>query len=129
MPSKDAESHIDKDIRKISSRNDELIKQDATLKREYTTLLRKVSSVITVLNSVDTEGGVVSTEIPRLISETTVKKVPELKWYNEQISLLTAKLEDNEDTDVPEELVDAYTLYKETPLLYNDTHMPWIMCM
>ncbi|CAI4060209.1 hypothetical protein N7582_001563 [Saccharomyces uvarum] len=124
MPSKDAESHIDKDIRKISSRNDELIKQDATLKREYTTLLRKVSSVITVLNSVDTEGGVVSTEIPRLISETTVKKVPELKWYNEQISLLTAKLEDNEDTDVPEELVDAYTLYKETPLLYNDTHMP-----
>ncbi|CAI1956643.1 hypothetical protein SEUBUCD646_0E01800 [Saccharomyces eubayanus] len=124
MPSKDAESHIDKDIRKISSRNDELIKQDATLKREYTTLLRKVSSVITVLNSIDTEGGVGSTEIPRLISETTVKKVPELKWYNEQISLLTAKLENNEDTDVPEELMDAYTLYKETPLLYNDTHMP-----
>ncbi|CAI4061289.1 hypothetical protein SUVZ_05G1730 [Saccharomyces uvarum] len=124
MPSKDTESHIDKDIRKISSRNDELIKQDATLKREYTTLLRKVSSVITVLNSVDAEGGGASTEIPRLISETTVKKVPELKWYNEQISLLTAKLENNEDTDVPEELMDAYSLYKETPLLYNDTHMP-----
>lgn len=95
MPSKDPESHIDKDIRKISSRNDELVKQDATLKREYTTLLRKVSSVITVLNSVDADvAGTASsnTEAPCLISEATVEKVPELRWYNEQISLTTSKL-------------------------------------
>ncbi|CAI4060465.1 hypothetical protein SKDZ_05G1720 [Saccharomyces kudriavzevii ZP591] len=127
MPSKDPESHIDKDIRKISSRNDELVKQDATLKREYTTLLRKVSSVIAVLNSVDADvAGTASsnTEAPFLISEATVEKVPELRWYNEQISLTTSKLENKEDIEIPEELVDAYTLYKETPLLYNDTHLP-----
>ncbi|EJS43986.1 ies5p [Saccharomyces arboricola H-6] len=124
MPSKDPESYIDKDIRKISSRNDELIKQDATLKREYTTLLRKVSSVITVLNSVDGDAGCGDAEVPRLISESTVEKVPELKWYNKQISLITTTLENEEDIEVPEELVDAYTLYKETSLLYNDTHTP-----
>lgn len=118
MPSKDPESVIDKEIRKISARNDELIKQDGTLKREYTTLLRKVSSVITVLNSIDdADTGSAETELPRLISQATVEKVPELKWYNDQISLITEKLEDDEDIEVPEELMDAYTLYKETPLL------------
>lgn len=125
MPSKDPGSVIDKEIRKISARNDELIKQDGTLKREYTTLLRKVSSVITVLNSIDdADTGSAETELPRLISQATVEKVPELKWYNDQISLITEKLEDDEDIEVPEELMDAYTLYKETPLLYNDTHTP-----
>ncbi|CAI4038565.1 hypothetical protein SMKI_05G1770 [Saccharomyces mikatae IFO 1815] len=124
MPSKDPESLIDKDIRKISARNDELIKQDGTLKREYTTLLRKVSSVITVLNSIDghADTSLTGSEAPRLISEATVEKVPELKWYNNQISLITEKLEGMEDVGIPDELVDAYTLYKETPLLYNDTH-------
>ncbi|CAI4416149.1 BGP_1a_G0014860.mRNA.1.CDS.1 [Saccharomyces cerevisiae] len=125
MPNKDPESVIDKEIRKISARNDELIKQDGTLKREYTTLLRKVSSVITVLNSIDdADTGSAETELPRLISQATVEKAPELKWYNDQISLITEKLEDDEDIEVPEELMDAYTLYKETPLLYNDTHTP-----
>lgn len=124
MPSKDPESVIDKEIRKISARNDELIKQDGTLKREYTTLLRKVSSVITVLNSIDANSGSTDTEVPRLISQATVEKVPELKWYNDQISLITKKLENKEDIEIPEELIDAFTLYKETPLLYNDTHTP-----
>ena len=41
MPSKDPESVIDKEIRKISARNDELIKQDGTLKKGIHYIIEK----------------------------------------------------------------------------------------
>ena len=57
----------------------------------------------------------------RLISQATVEKIPELKWYD-QISLITEKLEDDEDIEVPEGANGCYS-YKDL-LLYNDTDTP-----
>lgn len=111
-------------------RNDELVKQDVVLYREYTTLLRKVSSLATVLGAMDPElKAVEAEEKPRLISENALKLAPGLQWYNRQIELISSLLEDDADNGsdgetgkfhMPEELRDSYALYRDTPLLYTD---------
>ena len=106
-------------------RNDELVKQDVVLYREYTTLLRKVSSLATVLGAMDPElKAVVAEEKPRLISENALKLAPGLQWYNRQIEIISSLLEDGDSETgrfhMPEELKDSYALYRDTPLLYTD---------
>lgn len=111
---------MEAEYRKLLSRNDELTKQEATLKKEYTTLLRKISSLSCVLTHI--ESNFQNVEEPKLISENSLKRVPALKWYNEQISLIRSLTQMDGSTSmvIPDELVDSYKLYKDTPLLHTD---------
>ena len=67
-----------KEYSKQLSRRDELTKQESSLKREYTTMLRKMASVMTVLQELE--------EIPKAsdatISEEALEKIPDLKQYS-----------------------------------------------
>lgn len=108
---------LSKELNKLRSRNEELTKQDATLRREYTTLFRKISSLTTALRQMDKglQELADSDKIPT-ISDDTLRIAPALDWYNRQIALI----EEAEDFEIPQELEDAYRMYKNTPLLYRD---------
>lgn len=107
------------EYKKLLSRNEELSKQEATLKKEYTTLLRKISSLSSVLMQLEQEEKG-ETEKLRNISEDSLERVPDLKWYNKQISLVEEASRDQETFVIPEELSDSYKLYRDTPLLHRD---------
>lgn len=105
------------DYKKILSRNDELVKQETTLKKEYTTLLRKISSLCAVLDQLE---GDTPEDEPRLISERSLKRVPAFQWHNDQIDLLRSMSQEKQEITMPAELIDSYKLYKDTPLLHRD---------
>ena len=107
------------EFKKLLSRNDELSKQEATLKKEYSTLLRKISSLACVLGKTEAE---VETDEPRLISEAAVARAPALQWYNEQISLIQSLSQEDGNVPIPPELAESYKLSRETPLLHRDLH-------
>lgn len=133
---------LQKEYQKLISRNEELIKQDSTLRKEYTTMLRKASSLIGVIENLPNSGESTGTDDiensnvggyddekgndkPKLISEEALKKIPELEWYNRQINLINDKFNgEEEDIALPEELLDTFKLYKDTALLYKDSHEP-----
>lgn len=107
------------EFKKLLSRNDELSKQEATLKKEYSTLLRKISSLACVLGKTEAE---VETDEPRLISEAAVARAPGLQWYNEQISLIQSLSQEDGNVPIPPELAESYKLSRDTPLLHRDLH-------
>lgn len=114
---------MEAEYKKALSRNDELTKQEATLRKEYSTLLRKISSLSCVLEKAESrsvadagEGG------PILISETAVARAPALQWYNEQISLIESLSREEGDLPLPPELAESYRLSRDTPLLHRDLH-------
>ncbi|GAV52134.1 hypothetical protein ZYGR_0AG01250 [Zygosaccharomyces rouxii] len=104
------------DYKKILSRNDELVKQETTLKKEYTTLLRKISSICSVLDHLEGE----IPETPGLVSGRSLKRVPAFQWHNDQVNLLEKLSKENQEITIPAELIDSYKLYKDTPLLHRD---------
>ncbi|EDO16424.1 hypothetical protein Kpol_1030p34 [Vanderwaltozyma polyspora DSM 70294] len=126
----------EKSYRKITARHDELIKQKATLQKEYTTLLRKVVSIAHILNknylfdnkintSTITDNHKFINDIKTLekdyftkikISERAQRKCPDLKWYNKQLEIICNSTE----FKLPKELNDSYIDYKNTSILYND---------
>ncbi|QLL31690.1 hypothetical protein HG536_0B05550 [Torulaspora globosa] len=112
---------VEAEYRKLLSRNDELTKQEATLKKEYTTLLRKISSLARVLSKMEPDMGCSSDE-PRLISEAALVRAPRLRWYNEQISLVESLSRENQEIPIPDELMESYRLSKDTPLLHRDSN-------
>ena len=73
----------EKDLSKLTSKNDELTKQDASLRKEYTTLLRKMTSVISILSDLEPgfQDKYTNNDVPTLISEETVNIAPKLQWY------------------------------------------------
>ncbi|CCF60530.1 hypothetical protein KAFR_0K01760 [Kazachstania africana CBS 2517] len=123
MSSDSVRSALEKEYQKLSLRNDELVKQDSTLRKEYTTLLRKASSLASVLKVMDSKlAEQCEIEQPKLIGDRALKLVPGLQWYNDQINLVTQSFDnDNEEIEIPKELLDSYTLCKDTPLLYKDS--------
>lgn len=115
------------DYKKTLSRNDELVKQETTLKKEYTTLLRKISSICTVLEHLEAndekqeeEEEEASAENPGLVSSRSLKRVPGLQWYNDQINAVEKLWQENQEITIPAELLDSYKLYKDAPLLHRD---------
>ncbi|KAG0668512.1 hypothetical protein C6P45_004608 [Maudiozyma exigua] len=118
--SKEQAPSLLKEFNKLTSRNEELAKQENTLRREYTTLFRKVSSLTATLRQIDNEIKVLETvENPELISSTALEAAPALEWYNKQIELIQNS-PDDKDFELPIELLDSYKIYKNTPLLYKD---------
>lgn len=118
--SKEQAPSLLKEFNKLTSRNEELAKQENTLRREYTTLFRKVSSLTATLRQIDNEIKVLETvETPELISSTALEAAPALEWYNKQIELIQNS-PDDKDFELPLELLDSYKIYKDTPLLYKD---------
>ena len=118
--SKEQATSLLKEFNKLTSRNEELAKQENTLRREYTTLFRKVSSLTTTLRQIDDKLKVLETvDEPALISNTTLEAAPALEWYNKQIELIQ-NYPDDKDFELPVELLDSYRIYKDTPLLYKD---------
>ncbi|CCD22330.1 Ies5p NDAI_0A01720 [Naumovozyma dairenensis CBS 421] len=115
---------LEKELHKLVVKNDEFVKQDAALKKEYTTLLRKINSVVAVLKELDPEYFEQQrnhdTAEPRLISVGALQKVPKLEWYNRQITRVIQNTNGNENFELPNELIDSYKLYKDSPLLYKD---------
>ncbi|KAM3164437.1 Ino eighty subunit 5 [Lachancea thermotolerans] len=103
-----------KEYAKQLSRREELTKQESSLKREYTTMLRKMASVMAVLQELD-DGQEASQQT---ISESALLKVPELKQYSQLLHDIDNKA--LEDIEIPEVLKDSYALYKQSPLLYKD---------
>ncbi|QLQ79204.1 hypothetical protein HG537_0B05510 [Torulaspora globosa] len=112
---------VEAEYRKLVSRNDELTKQEATLKKEYTTLLRKISSLACVLSKMEPDLNNLPDE-PRFISEAALARAPGLRWYNEQISLIESLSRENREISIPDELMESYRLSKETPLLHRDSN-------
>lgn len=109
------------EFKKLLSRNDELTKQETTLKKEYSTLLRKISSLACVLEKVEPRvEAITAEEQARLISEKAVARAPALQWYNEQIALVQSLSEQGEDLPIPAELAESYKLSRDTPLLHRD---------
>lgn len=111
-----ASGSTEADYRKLLSRNDELTKQEATLKKEYTTLLRKISSLCSVLDHLESD----IPDEPGTLSEKALKRVPGLQWHNDQVNLLQAIAQQKAEITIPVELIDSYKLYKGTPLLHRD---------
>ncbi|CDH11300.1 related to Ino eighty subunit 5 [Zygosaccharomyces bailii ISA1307] len=111
-----ASGSTEADYRKLLSRNDELTKQEATLKKEYTTLLRKISSLCSVLDHLESD----IPDEPGTLSEKALKRVPGLQWHNDQVNLLQAVAQQKAEITMPVELIDSYKLYKGTPLLHRD---------
>lgn len=113
--------NLAKEFNKLSSRNEELKKQDATLRKEYTTLLRKISSLITTLHEMDS--GLEEMEemdTVKYIPSNVLHLIPGLQWYNDQFKLIEDIDDDSVEFTIPKELMDAYNLYKNTPLLFRD---------
>lgn len=110
---------LESEHRKLLNRKEELLKQEVSLKKDYTTLLRKIASVCQVLEAledVDGDGSVFEYRVP------VYEKFKE--W--ESIWPLLKQVEEMEATElseveVPENLRDSYELFKRTPLLYKDT--------
>ncbi|SCU97837.1 LADA_0H08658g1_1 [Lachancea dasiensis] len=103
-----------KEYEKLLSRREELIKQESSLKREYTTMLRKLASVITIVQDIGNE-----TEASELsISETAMSKAPVLVAYAKRLEEL--ENQDIHDVEVPDFLQESYTLYKNSSLMYKD---------
>ncbi|CEP60274.1 Ies5p LALA0_S01e06964g [Lachancea lanzarotensis] len=103
-----------KEHAKLLSRSEELTKQEVSLKREYTTLLRKLASITTVLQNLEDDPDTAD----RVISETALSKVPDLKPYSILLEELDSK--SPQDIEIPEFLQESYALYKNAPLLYKD---------
>lgn len=112
---------VEAEYRKLLSRNDELTKQEATLKKEYTTLLRKISSLACVLSKMEPEMRNLPDK-PKLISEAALARAPGLRWYNEQISLVESLSREGQEIPIPDELMESYRLSKDTPLLHRDSN-------
>ena len=113
---------LEKEYRKLTARNDDIIRQEATSKKEYATFSRKETSIITLLQSLEPtlqDMHELKNNEPRLISEETIAKVPGLSWYNEQIKLVQES-GDKDDFDVPPELKESYELFKGLALLPKD---------
>ncbi|QLG70859.1 hypothetical protein HG535_0A08040 [Zygotorulaspora mrakii] len=110
------------EFRKLSSRNEELAKQEATLKKEYTTLLRKISSLSTVVMQLEERQHASDETVDHVsvIGQETLERVPDLKWYNEQIAIIEEVAKDSATFVVPDELTESYKLYRDTPLLHRD---------
>ncbi|SCU95113.1 LAME_0F10770g1_1 [Lachancea meyersii CBS 8951] len=103
-----------KEQAKLLSRGEELTKQESSLKREYTTMLRKLASVTAVLQELEDDPRVAE----RVISEAALLKVPDLKPYSRLLDELDNKAP--EDIEIPDFLQESYALYKSAPLLYKD---------
>ena len=112
----------EKQASKLQSRHEELLKQEANLKKEYTTLLRKFSSVNTALNNQQlfTTTSATLCQGNLLIQKDSLDRIPDLQWYNDQIHSIVQKLDSPEEFIIPDEIKESYDLYKDTPLLYND---------
>lgn len=115
---------LEKELRKLVTRNDDMSKQEHTTRREFATFFRKKSSVMSMLESVD-PGCVAQHEImenrPRKISEKTLERVPALQWYNDQIELVLSASKEG-TLAIPEDLAESYAMYRELPLLPKDAN-------
>lgn len=109
------ESKFKKEYSKLLSRRDELVKQELTLKREYTTLLRKISSIVEVLSNLGNKNGMEETKFP---SGDLIGRMPDLEKLDDDLRLLDSKPTDS--ISIPAELEDSYLLFKNTCLLYKD---------
>ncbi|SCU83806.1 LAFA_0D05930g1_1 [Lachancea sp. 'fantastica'] len=103
-----------KEHAKLLSRREELAKQEVSLKREYTTMLRKLASITAVLQNLEED----TDASKRVISETVLSKVPDLKPYSILLEEVNNKAP--QDIEIPDFLQDSYALYKNAPLLYKD---------
>ncbi|AMD22645.1 HHL125Cp [Eremothecium sinecaudum] len=106
---------FEQEYNKLVSRRDELQKQEITLRREFTILLRKIASITAVLDTLEDEH---NWETKNLL-DRTITKVPELRAIAESLEALDEL--PPEQVEIPEKLMHSYELFKNTPLLYKDS--------
>ncbi|AET39716.1 Ies5p Ecym_4696 [Eremothecium cymbalariae DBVPG len=105
---------LEQEYNKLVSRRDELQKQEITLRREFTTLLRKIASITAVLETLE-DREILERKLP---SKETIAKVPELQYLVDSLQSLDELL--LEQVQIPEKLMHSYELFRNTPLLYKD---------
>lgn len=120
---------LEREYNKLLSRNEELVKQLTLIRKIYTTLLRKKSSLLTVMELIDEQKNLTTIALNDLdkidnllISEEAIKFIPELSWYNNQITELVQSNDMNSLTNydqITDKLIESYNIYKETSLIYN----------
>lgn len=123
---------LEREYNKLVSRNEELLKQLSLIRKIYTTLLRKKSSLLSVMELIDQQKGLTDVNLDDLnnidnllISKESTKFIPDLNWYNNQINILSqmSDMESLSNYDqITDKLKDSYELYKETNLIYNSSN-------
>ncbi|AAS50986.1 ABR213Wp [Eremothecium gossypii ATCC 10895] len=105
---------LDQEYTKLVSRRDELQKQEVTLRREFTTLVRKIASITAVLETIESPQ-VIERNLP---SDEVLQKAPGLQPLIEM--LVTLDETPLAEIEIPEKLMHSYELFRNTPLLYKD---------
>lgn len=106
--------------KKLLNRREELLKQDVSLRKDYSILLRKISSVCQVLESLGEPTHLDANGVPEFQAPDYEKfkewdaLIPLLKSVEEVQALPLDQIE------VPEALSESYELFKMTPLLHKD---------
>ncbi|KAL3232861.1 Ino eighty subunit 5 [Nakaseomyces bracarensis] len=114
---------LEKELRKLVARNDDMTKQELTTRKEFATFFRKKSSIIALLESIDPDCATmqeITENEPRKVSEKVLERVPKLQWYNDQIDLLLKASKEGR-LEIPEDLNESYNMYRELALLPQDT--------
>ncbi|SCV99754.1 LAFE_0B01772g1_1 [Lachancea fermentati] len=108
------DTKLSKEYTKLLSRREELSKQETSLKREYTTLLRKMVSLMTVLQELED----VDALADQSFSPVLLSKIPELEEYQHMLLQLDGM--DSERIEIPDNLAESYSLYRNSSMLYKD---------
>lgn len=114
----------EKERRKMLYRKDELSKQENALLKEYTTILRKMVSISSVLGQLETDQLDKDTDLDQLlISDDIIKRASDLQWYNEKI-IEVYNSSSIDDIQLSEELEVSWKMFKDVPLTYHEHVTP-----
>ncbi|QEU61365.1 Ies5 [Kluyveromyces lactis] len=106
--------------KKLLNRREELLKQDVSLRKDYSILLRKITSVCQVLESLGEPIHINLNGYP-IFQQPDYEK---FKDWDALVPLLKSLEEVNslplDEIEIPEALQESYELFKMTPLLYKD---------
>ncbi|CAL9730921.1 hypothetical protein MOUN0_K07162 [Monosporozyma unispora] len=129
-------SPLAKEYQKELSKYDEYMRQVVGLEKISTTLLRKISSTIRILEDMEHDELIQSilTEstndpmdyIPPMLSENAMRFVPGIEKYNDMILKICEVSKNDIDNNtiqntlMPPEVQDSYIFTTETPMLHKD---------
>ncbi|KAH3902613.1 uncharacterized protein SCODWIG_02939 [Saccharomycodes ludwigii] len=114
---------LQKELTKALNRKEELSKQYNTLNKDFSTLLRKTTSLIQIFEVLGEEEVNKMVQLDeQLIPSHIITKFPALEKYNELIQKIDGEnpITDAKIKDLPIDIYKMYDIYEKTPLLYKD---------
>lgn len=125
-------SPLAKEYQKELSKYDEYMRQIVGLEKISTTLLRKISSTLRILEDMDHDELIQSIlkessedpmgYIPPMISDNAIRFVPGVEKYNKMIiDICNQSVNTNNEYELmPPDVQDSYKFATETPMLHKD---------